>query len=53
MVPSFSFFLSLSVSQMAILLTAAKKTLPSTVHLSPGMSVELLELQPFPPPPPV
>lgn len=50
-VPSFSFFLSFFVSQMAILLTAAKKTLPSTVHLSPGMFVELFELQPSPPPP--
>lgn len=46
MVPSLFLSLSLSVSQMAILLTAAKKTLHSTVHLSPGMFVELFELQP-------
>lgn len=52
MVPSFSFFLSFSVSQMAILLTAAKKMLHSTVHMSPGMFVELFELQPPPPQPP-
>lgn len=50
MVPSFSFFLSFSVSQMAILLTAAKKMLHSTVHMSPGMFVELFELQPPPTP---
>lgn len=50
MVPSFSLPLSFSVSQMAILLTAAKKALHSTGHTSPGMFVELFELQPFPPP---
>lgn len=51
MVPSFSLPLSFSVSQMAILLTAAKKALHSTGHTNPGMFVELFELQPFPPPP--
>ena len=50
MVPSLFLFLCLSVSQMAILLTAAKKTIHSTVHLSPGMFVELFELQPPLPP---
>lgn len=48
MVPSFSLSLSLSVSQMAILLTAAKKTLQAPVHSSPGMFVDLFESQPFP-----
>lgn len=52
MVPSFSLPLSFSVSQMAILLTAAKKALHSTGHTNPGMFVELFELQPFPPAPP-
>lgn len=47
-VPSFSFFLSLS--QMAILLTAARKMLHSTAHSSPGMFVKLFELQPPLPP---
>ena len=42
----FSLSLSFSVSQMAILLTAAKKTLHSTVHISPGALVELSEFQP-------
>lgn len=50
MVPSLFLFLCLSLSQMAILLTATKKTLHSTVHLSPGMFVELFELQPPLPP---
>ena len=49
-VPSLSLSLSLSVSQMAILLTAARKPLPSTVHSSPGVFVELFESQPAPPP---
>lgn len=47
---SLSSFLSLSLSQMAILLTAAKKMLHSTVHMCPEMFIELFELQPCPHP---
>jgi hypothetical protein len=43
--------LCLSVSQMAILLTASKKTLHSTVHMCPERFIELFELQPCPHPP--
>lgn len=49
--PSLSLPLSLCVSQTAVLLTAAKNTLPSTGQLSPGMFVELSESQPSLPPP--
>lgn len=43
--PSLSFPHSLPPSQMATLLTAAKKTLQSPVHISPGMCVELSDAQ--------